>query len=43
MSIVIPPDLLAKIHAHVYDAKAVESCCWRLSEDRSQFIEESIA
>jgi len=27
----------------VYDAKAVESRCWRLSEDRSQFIEECIA
>jgi len=27
----------------VYDAKAVESRCWRLSEDRSQFLEECIA
>ncbi len=27
----------------VYDAKAVESRCWRLSEDRSQFLEENIA
>jgi proteasome lid subunit RPN8/RPN11 len=26
----------------VYDARAVESRSWRLSEDRSQFIEESI-
>jgi proteasome lid subunit RPN8/RPN11 len=27
----------------VYDAKAVESRSWRLSEDRSEFVEESIA
>jgi len=26
----------------VYDAKAVESRSWRLSEDRSEFVEESI-
>ena len=26
----------------VYDGKAVESRCWRLSEDRKQFIEEPI-
>jgi proteasome lid subunit RPN8/RPN11 len=26
----------------VYDARAVESCSWRLSEDRSAFIEEAI-